>query len=255
MDIRRLKAEEIECRVAQTTKIGALMLLLYKDARVDQRILDETFGVFGWQRHHQIIDGNLYCTVAIRNPDNGEWVEKQDVGKESYTEKEKGQASDSFKRACFNIGIGRELYTAPTIWVKKADYNAVEKDGKFTTYDRFEVAEIAYDDSGNINHLVILNANTQKNVFTFNGADAQQEKADIKQNAKLKDSVDKDKLPTEDGKPTKAQFEKLYAEMERTGIDSKVVLSLVSAEKIEDLTQAQIIAILNKFSKTKDKAK
>lgn len=255
MDIRKLKAEEIECRVAQVTKTGSVMLLLYKDARVDQRILDETFGLFGWQRHHQVIDGNLYCTVAVKNPDTGEWIEKQDVGTESYTEKEKGQASDSFKRACFNLGIGRELYTAPTIWVKKGDFKAIEVNNKITTYDRFEVSEIGYDDKGNINHLVIVNATMQKNVFKYSGEDAKQEKADAEKNAKLKDSVDADTLPTEDGKPTKKQFDKLYSEMERTGIDATVVLSLVSAEKIEDLTQSQIIAMLNKFAKTKDKAK
>ena len=99
---RPLTSEEIDCRVA-TCKENGVSLLLYKDARVDQNILDETFGIFGWQRSHQLIDGNLYCTVSIRNPETGEWVHKQDVGKESNAEKEKGQASDSFKRACFNL--------------------------------------------------------------------------------------------------------------------------------------------------------
>lgn len=254
MNIRKLRADEIECRVAQVTSSGALMLLLYKDARVDQRILDEVFGIYGWQRHHQVIDGNLYCTVAVRNPDTGEWIEKQDVGTESQTEKEKGQASDSFKRACFNLGIGRELYTAPTIWVKKSDYNPTERNGKVTTYDRFEVSEIGYDDSGNINHLVIFNKNTQKYVFKYNEVESTQEKEDAKKNAKLKDSVDTDLVPTGD-KPTAAQMKKLHAEMERTGINATAVLSLVSAEKLEDLTQAQVIAVLNKFAKTRDKAK
>ena len=107
--IRLLKAEEIECRIATINETG-LSLLLYKDARVDQRVLDDAFGVFGWKRSHQSIDGNLYCTVSILNRETGEWISKQDVGTMSYSEKEKGQASDSFKRACFNIGVGRELY-------------------------------------------------------------------------------------------------------------------------------------------------
>ena len=78
--IRLLRAEEIECRIAMVNEKG-LSLLLYKDARVDQRILDETFGAFGWKRSHQCIDGNLYCTVEVYNKDSGEWVSKQDVDK------------------------------------------------------------------------------------------------------------------------------------------------------------------------------
>lgn len=125
--IRLLKADEIECRAAMVSEKG-LSLLLYKDARVDQKILDETFGIFGWKRSHQCIDGNLYCTVEIFDRDSGTWVAKQDVGTMSNSEKEKGQASDSFKRACFNWGIGRELYTAPFIWIPagKADIQSKE---------------------------------------------------------------------------------------------------------------------------------
>lgn len=96
--IRLLKAEEIECR-ASVVRGNGLSLLLYKDARVDQRILDETFGPFGWKRSHQSIDGNLYCTVEVLDRESGEWVAKQDVGTTGHSEKEKSQASDSFKRA------------------------------------------------------------------------------------------------------------------------------------------------------------
>lgn len=115
---RLLKADEIECRVSTINEKG-LTLLLYKDARVDQNILDETVGPERWQRTHTVINDNLFCSVGIRfDSDNQhEWVWKQDVGVESNTEKEKGQASDAFKRACFNWGIGRELYTAPFIWI------------------------------------------------------------------------------------------------------------------------------------------
>ncbi len=112
--VRLLRADEIECRAALVKENG-LSLLLYKDARVDQRILDETFGAFGWQRSHQCINGNLYCTVEVYDQTSGLWIAKQDVGAMGYAEKEKSQASDSFKRACFNWGIGRELYSAPFI--------------------------------------------------------------------------------------------------------------------------------------------
>lgn len=168
---RLLKANEIECRVATIGEKG-LSLLLYKDARVDQNILDETVGCDRWQRHHEVVNGNLFCNVGIwfdRKGDGfGEWVWKQDVGTESNTEKEKGQASDSFKRACFNWGIGRELYTAPFIWLTPDKYKASKgRNGQLTTYDRFNVAAIGYTNEGAISYLVIENRNQRKVVFTF----------------------------------------------------------------------------------------
>jgi hypothetical protein len=109
---RTLRADEIDCRIAQVKETG-LSLLLYKDARCDQNILDEVVGPFNWKREHT--RDNRNCIVSIKNPETGEWVSKEDTGTESNTEKEKGLASDSFKRACFNWGIGRELYTAPFV--------------------------------------------------------------------------------------------------------------------------------------------
>lgn len=158
MGIRRLRADEIEVRAAQC-KANAkgevfASLLLYKDARCDQRLLDETFGPMNWQREHHIIDGNLYCTVSIWDENKQTWVSKQDVGVKSNTEEEKGQASDSFKRACFNWGIGRELYTAPRIYIKlePGEYKENTYNNK-TTHQMtqvFHVDYIEYDDDGNI---------------------------------------------------------------------------------------------------------
>lgn len=156
MEIRKLKASEIECRVGTINEKGC-SLLLYKDARCDMRILDETFGAMNWKRSHEIIDGNLYCTVSVLS-DVGEWVSKQDVGVESFTEKEKGQASDSFKRACVNWGIGRELYTSPFIWVNHADKEAYQKNGKYQTYQSYHVTEIGYNAEGEINALAIADS-------------------------------------------------------------------------------------------------
>lgn len=153
---RRLKASEIEARVATVSEKGC-SLLLYKDARVDQNILDETVGCLNWKRSHQLIGDRLYCTVEVWDEDKQQWISKQDVGTESYTEKEKGQASDSFKRACFNLGIGRELYTAPFIWITSGKVKLAEKNGKYTTYDKFSVDTIGYDEEGNINQLSIRN--------------------------------------------------------------------------------------------------
>lgn len=156
MEIRKLKASEIECRVGTINEKGC-SLLLYKDARCDMRILDETFGAMKWKRSHEIIDGNLYCTVSVLS-DVGEWVSKQDVGVESFTEKEKGQASDSFKRACVNWGIGRELYTSPFIWVNHADKEIYQKNGKYQTYQSYHVTEIGYNAEGEINALAIADS-------------------------------------------------------------------------------------------------
>lgn len=176
---RNLRADEIDCRVQSINEKG-LVLLLYKDARVDQNLLDETFGIFGWQRSHQSIDGRLYCTVSVYDKEKKEWISKQDVGSESNTEKEKGEASDSFKRACFNLGIGRELYTGPLIWVSKGKYDVAEKNGRLVTYDKFKVAGINIQD-GIITGLKIVNA-SRKNLEAFSygslkGAKAKEEES------------------------------------------------------------------------------
>lgn len=166
MAIRSLRADEIECRVSTASEKG-VSLLLYKDARVDMRILDETYGPMNWKRSHQLIGDNLYCTIEVRDRETGDWIGKQDVGTESNTEKEKGQASDSFKRAGFNWGIGRELYTAPFIWVNAKDCVALKTEaGKTKCYDRFRVASIRIE-AGVITALEIVNVKTGKTVFSM----------------------------------------------------------------------------------------
>lgn len=155
INFRTLLADEIECRVGTTTDKG-VSLLLYKDARVDMRLLDEVVGCMNWKREHAVVNNNLYCTVSIYNEDTKEWISKQDVGVESNTEKEKGQASDAFKRACFNWGIGRELYTAPFIWVNlNSDETFRSNSGSVQLKCKFHVSEIAYTDN-KISKLVIV---------------------------------------------------------------------------------------------------
>ena len=161
---RDLRADEIECRVAQVDKDHKdapewITLLLYKDARCDMNILDETVGAFNWTREHSRENAN--CTVSIYNPDTRSWVYKEDTGTESRTESEKGLASDSFKRACVNWGIGRELYTAPTIFIRfdKSDpYNPKR--------DRFFVKGIETD-GGVIRRLLIANQRTKEEAFYY----------------------------------------------------------------------------------------
>ena len=117
--MRPLRADEIEVRIGQVYD-GKVSMLLYKNARVDMAILDETYGEFGWQCDYKEVKGNMYCGIAVLNTANGEWVWKWDCGTESNTEKEKGEASDAFKRAGFRWGIGRELYNSPKIYLDVA---------------------------------------------------------------------------------------------------------------------------------------
>lgn len=162
MEFRTLKANEIDCRIQSLNEkngnVGAVVLL-YKDARVDMRLLDEVVGAMNWKREHEIIGDRLYCTVSIYNQQTGEWVGKSDVGTESNTEKEKGQASDSFKRACFNWGIGRELYSAPFTYINlQSNEWQKGKDGRPKSYAKFTVKEIEYDENRNINKLTIVDS-------------------------------------------------------------------------------------------------
>ena len=167
---RDLRADEIDVRVATVNDKG-VSLLLYKDARCDMNILDETVGAENWQREHYDCKGNLFCRVGINenrtgNPLDAVWVWKSDCGTESNTEAQKGEASDSFKRACFNWGIGRELYTSPFIWVKAADCNIKDRNGKKACYDSFDVEKIKIENK-RIVGLAIRNLTTGKRVYVF----------------------------------------------------------------------------------------
>jgi len=162
---RKLKASEIEVRVQSIKDGKGAVLLLYKDARCDMNILDETVGAFNWKREHSRDNAN--CTVSLWDAEKSQWISKEDTGTESNTEAAKGLASDSFKRACFNWGIGRELYTAPFVWINWANFNK---------YDKYTVEKIAYDKEG-ISGLAIKNGEG-KRVFVWqkkNGSDNQQE--------------------------------------------------------------------------------
>lgn len=166
MIFRDLTPDDIEVRV-QSVKEKGLVLLLYKNARVDMNILDETVGAENWQREHYECKGNLFCRVGInvnydKDSVDDKWVFKSDCGTESNTEAQKGEASDSFKRACFNWGIGRELYTSPFLWVAAKDCNI--NNGK--CYDKFEVTKILIEDK-KIKALSIWNTSTNKRVIVW----------------------------------------------------------------------------------------
>ena len=152
-EIRLLSKEDIDVRVAQTNTynnngqlVVKVSLLLYKDARVDMKVLDELFTPMGWKRTHKLIGDRLYCQVEVWDAEKKEWICKEDVGVESNTEAEKGQASDSFKRACVNWGIGRERYTAPRISIELNDKEYTrDQQGKIRVWASFSVKSIDYD--------------------------------------------------------------------------------------------------------------
>lgn len=148
---RNLRADEIEVRVSDK-KNGKMSLLIYKDARVDANILDETVGQFGWACQFKEEKGTLFAGIALKAED-GTWIWKWDAGAPSNFEKEKGEASDAFKRAAFKWGIGRSLYTAPKIMVPES--NATHK-----------VSKIDYDTNGKIRDLQIVDWNG-KAVFNY----------------------------------------------------------------------------------------
>ena len=176
MMFRKLRADEIEVRVGGVSEGKGGFLLLYKDARCDMRILDETLGATNWTRTHEEIDGQLFCNVSIWDSEKSQWITKQDVGVESFSDSEKGRASDSFKRACFNLGIGRELYTAPFIWI--SDNKANKSSWR---YKKFKVKSIDYDDKGNISQLIIdeINGNNLKTVFTFGNSNPRRNRMSV----------------------------------------------------------------------------
>ncbi len=232
--IRLLKANEIECRVS-VIKENGLSLLLYKDARVDQRILDETFGAFGWKRSHQCIDGNLYCTVEIYDKQSGIWVSKQDVGTTGYTEKEKSQASDSFKRACFNWGIGRELYSAPFIWVPAGKALIQAKTGqngemRYYCNNRFSVQSIQYNEDREISALVIVNDKGQSVYELKPKTEAKKQK---------KNGI------------SKGQMDELRAELERTGVTMETVQSRYKIQTPETMNEDTYNKVMLALSRTK----
>ena len=281
--IRLLRADEIECRVSTINEKG-LSLFLFKDARVDQRILDETFTPFGWKRTHQCIDGNLYCTVEIWDEEKGQWIAKQDVGTTSYSEKEKGQASDSFKRACFNWGLGRELYTAPFIWVPATKVNIQRQGDRYTTSNKFFLQPflsllrtIGYNLQREISALVIINQNGQK-VFELKqkperkqgqksesqnrkpeknsqkSEEQNQTQEDQKRKTEAKREKPEESPKTQEKPASDKQFMLLEKELKRTGISMEAVLSRYHLTGVEQMTEDIYTRAMNGLKKTKDAA-
>lgn len=252
--MRKLRADEIECRVSTVSEKGC-SLLLYKDARVDMKLLDEEFGPMNWQRKHESIDGKMFCTISVWDAEKGCWVSKQDVGTESYTEATKGESSDSFKRAAFNWQCGVELYTAPFIWINAKDVNLVDKNGKKTTYDHFTLKDIQYDGE-RISALEIVNDKLKRTVYTFGKLSAEpKEEAKAEPKAEPKKYVP-NLVPEEADKQKQAtigqiaQIEQICTE---TGVPTYFVAQAFNAESLTDMTRVQAYSAVNNFKMIQDK--
>ena len=238
---RKLRADEIEVRVGSVVD-GAATLLLYKDARCDMNILDETMSPLYWKRSHSRDNAN--CTVSIYNHELGEWVSKEDTGTESNTEREKGLASDSFKRACVNWGIGRELYTAPRIKINcetkpKSNGYGYELANRWEFYGAY-VSMIDYDESGSISALEIKKFKDV--IFSMDNRIESYPKVE----EEMKDMNDK---------ISDAQRETVLSMMDEARVDIDVILTQYKIETLADMTKAQYGKCMNRLKATKEQKK
>lgn len=214
MEFRELRPDEIDVRVQSVSKNQNgyyAIFLLYKDARCDMSILDETVGCLKWKREHEVVNNNLFCTVSIFDDETKQWISKQDVGVESYTEKEKGQASDAFKRACVNWGIGRELYTSPFIivYLKDDEVKEPSQGRKPATYLKLTVSEIEYENR-KISKLELVDKNGDVRFST-------KKKQNVKQETNHQPQLDETLIMK--------TYASLVAEMDSLGIDFRDKLS------------------------------
>lgn len=240
--IRLLRAEEIECRVGTVSEKG-VSLLLYIDARTCMEILDCAFGSMNWQRKHEAIGGSLYCIVSVWDEEKKQWISKMDVGTEGNTEKEKSLASDAFKRAAVSFQIGRELYTAPFIWIS-AEKVKIEKrpDGKFYIQDKFTVSDISYNEESRvITGLVIVNRNGNRVYELKPGKAAVPDQTEERGTGKPADVI---------GEKDAA----IRKELERTGIALDVVLDRYGISSIQEMDDATFRKAMNGLKHTKAKA-
>lgn len=255
--IRLLRADEIECRIGTINEKG-VSLLLYKDARADMKILDEVYGPLNWQRRHEMVGGSLYCTVSVWDDGKKQWISKMDVGTESYTEKEKGQASDSFKRACVSLGIGRELYTAPFIWVgaskvrieKKPDSGGRGGERLFT-YDKFRVADISYGGNREITGLAITNQDGNA-VYVLRGKEPAQKRPENTAAPKKEHNPTADAKSGQNQEPDRTQ--EINRELARTGVALDDVLKRYGISSIQEMDNDTYKKAMSGLKKTKAKA-
>ena len=171
MDLRKLqeplKITDIDFRIQSINKGKYATILAYKDARVDMKRLDNVCTPLNWKREH--VNNNANCIVSIWNKEINQWIGKEDTGSESISEAKKGLASDSFKRACFNWGIGRELYDYPIIQILLKDNEVSEYNGKFRASFNLRLREWKwYSEFDKDNNLIRLACKDVNNKVRYN---------------------------------------------------------------------------------------
>lgn len=229
--IRDLTENEIECKVANISQNG-LSLLLYKTARTDMAILDEVFGQMNWQCKYEEVKGNMYCTISVYDNEKKQWIEKQDCGVESaFGDKEKGEASDAFKRAGFKWGIGVELYTSPFIWVDSSKCNIKLKEGtnnKFVCMDKFEVKSIKIENK-EIIELSIYNNKTKQICYEYD---------------KKNQVISKPEAPTESKKIPPATDKQIDL-IADSNLDIEKILKFYKIKELDELNIEQASKIIS----------
>ena len=167
-----LSSEDIEVKIKQVTKSGALALL-YKTARTDRKILNKVFGPLNWTSDFKMVNDTLFCGIGIRENFGDPFVWKWESGGEAETPlddgaKKKATTSDAFKRAGYAVGIGEELYSSPFIWL---DVETEQRGGNYYLKDKFAkyvVTHIEYNkDTRVITELEICNAKSDVCVYRW----------------------------------------------------------------------------------------
>ena len=254
---RGLRPDEIDVRVGSVSAKG-VSLILYKDARCDMNILDETYGPEGWQRRHEVINGNLYCGIGIWNKEIGEWVWKWDCGTESRKDGEgnekKGEASDSFKRAAFNVGIGRELYTAGFTFVQCSTKKKTSGKGyELTNPYQFSgayVADIQYRETEHKREITGLVIKDSKGVTLYSKFSGQA----------INETIPSNKIPEKDEDIEnklidKVKLASIEAELKRTGVKTQQIVKEYKIFELKELTLIQWTELMKRLEKVPNKQK
>ncbi|MEI6821028.1 MAG: hypothetical protein WCL51_03775 [Bacteroidota bacterium] len=245
MKFRNLKAEEIDVRVDRISEKG-VWLLLYKNARVDMALLDEVVGPENWQRTHSVINNNLFCNVSIWNDKINQWVMKQDVGVESMSAKEKGEASDSFKRTCTNWGIGRELYNAPKIFVV---CETLDDKGKFKLKKSWQFSDIkvSYIKTSETKEIEELAISDKDGTIVFSNMGKSYKKIDPSE----KDEVELDI----NAKLNKPQRESIKLRIESMKFTVAEICESYKINSLDEMTIVQMAACNTRLNKIEDDRK
>ena len=222
-----LKPSIITTTDGQGNKKSLTEFIPYKNARADMCILDECVGPDNWQRDHKDVDGAFMCGIGIYSDKHKQFIWKWDAGSSNGSaDVSKASASDSFKRAGFSWGIGRELYTAPFIWISAEKIDIHKKADRYVTYDKFKVSSLSYNENREIKDISIVNQNG-KIVY------------------QLKSTSEKN---------TNEHIDGINQELRRTGIALDTVLRRYGVSSIEEMDENTYKKAMNSLKRTKPKA-